>query len=80
MLGQSIVIDETNTLHLKIFFYHENYGRHRFGRFVVVMGGCAILWVCHIRVKNLRCVSYDFLRLWGLAWAWQTFFGSIDRY
>jgi len=40
-LVQSIGIDETNTYKLKFCTWHENCGRHRFGRFVDIRVGVA---------------------------------------
>jgi len=39
--GQSIGIDENNTLQFKFVFWHENCGRHRFGRLVGMRVGVA---------------------------------------
>jgi len=40
-LGESIGIDQNNTLQLKLLFYHPNCRSHSFGRFVGVRVGVA---------------------------------------
>jgi len=43
-LGESIGIDQNNTLQLKLLFYHPNCRSHSFGRFVGVRVGVAPCW------------------------------------